>query len=85
VDLARERLRGIIEPATRVLGLEHPNAMRCQANLALVERATGNPGAEASISALRERLIDRVGEQHPIVVALQKRHYLYRIIDPHQF
>jgi hypothetical protein len=30
-------------------------------------------------------MVNRVGEAHPFVDGLDRRHYLYRILDPHQF
>ena len=82
---ARDLLTTTVEPILRVLGPEHPNAMRCEANLALVDRALGNPTADARIASLRDRIAERVAERHPIVEGLRRHRYLYRIIDPHQF
>lgn len=68
------------------LGEEHPNSLRCLGNVALVAHAVGRLGAEERIADVRERLIRRLNSStHPIVEGLRKRHYLYRIIDPHPF
>ncbi|MBB5869102.1 MinD-like ATPase involved in chromosome partitioning or flagellar assembly/tetratricopeptide (TPR) repeat protein [Allocatelliglobosispora scoriae] len=80
---------GLLEEAAlkmaEVLGDDHPNTLRCQGNIALVAHALGRAGAEERIADVRERLIRRLSSSHPIVEALRKRHYLYRIIDPHPF
>jgi hypothetical protein len=81
---------GLLEEAApkmvEVLGEDHPNTLRCQGNIALVAHALGRVGAEERIVDVRERLIRRLASSnHPIVEALRKRHYLYRIIDPHPF
>ncbi len=69
-----------------VLGPEHPNTLRCLANLALVMNEMGHPGAVDQIAEIHERLVRRLNStSHPIVEGLRKRHYLYRIIDPHPF
>ncbi|MCA2215727.1 FxSxx-COOH system tetratricopeptide repeat protein [Jidongwangia harbinensis] len=82
---AREALLGIADGVRRVFGPEHPNTFRFEANLALVEDALGADAVDDRLAALRERVILRLGETHPIVNGLDRRRYLYRIIDPHQF
>ena len=82
---AREVLRLRSSRILRVFGPEHPNAMRCEANVALMDRELGDKTADVRLATLRERLIERTNERHPVVSALQRRRYLYRIIDPHQF
>ena len=83
---ARERLLGIADTTRRVLGPDHPNTLRFEANLTLVEKELGDGTAEGRFAALRERMVNRLGgDRHPIVLGLERRQYLYRIIDPHQF
>ncbi|WP_436524796.1 FxSxx-COOH system tetratricopeptide repeat protein [Actinoplanes sp. HUAS TT8] len=82
---ARETLLSIGEGIRRVFGPEHPNTFRFEANLALVEDALGTEAADDRLAALRERVIVRLGATHPIVSGLDRRRYLYRLIDPHQF
>lgn len=82
---ARETLLGIAGGIRRVFGPEHPNTFRFEANLALVEEALGAEAADDRLAALRERVIIRLGDTHPIVSGLDRRRYLYRLIDPHQF
>ncbi|WP_238008258.1 FxSxx-COOH system tetratricopeptide repeat protein [Dactylosporangium sp. AC04546] len=81
----RVLLEEIADVLKHVFGPDHPNAIRCEVNIALMARHLGDENAEVRLAALRERLVDRVGERHPAVSALQRRRYLYRIIDPHQF
>jgi tetratricopeptide (TPR) repeat protein len=82
---ARARLLALSEIIPTVFGTNHPNTLRFEANLALMDIAAGDRTAEERITALRERMVNRVGEAHPIVDGLDRRHYLYRILDPHQF
>ncbi|MEV4276332.1 FxSxx-COOH system tetratricopeptide repeat protein [Actinoplanes xinjiangensis] len=85
LDAARARLIGIAEVVSEVFGPEHPNTLRFDSNLALMDLAAGERTAEDRLVSIRERMVNRVGENHPIVTGLDRRHYLYRIIDPHQF
>ncbi|MEV4350739.1 FxSxx-COOH system tetratricopeptide repeat protein [Actinoplanes sp. NPDC049596] len=82
---ARARLLAVVEAGPEVFGAEHPSTLRAEANLALMDLMIGDRGAEDRIVALRERMIARVGDHHPIVEGLDRRRFLYRIIDPHQF
>jgi tetratricopeptide (TPR) repeat protein len=85
IATARARLVIVAEVIPEVFGPDHPNALRFAANLALMDLALGDPAAEERVVELRERMVNRVGESHPIVAALDDRRYLHRIIDPHQF
>ena len=85
IATARSRLLVVADAVPVVFGPEHPNTLRFEANLALMDLAVGDRSAPERIAALRKRIASRVGEGHPIVEGLDRRHYLYRIIDPHQF
>ncbi|MFI6070545.1 FxSxx-COOH system tetratricopeptide repeat protein [Actinoplanes sp. NPDC051343] len=82
---ARHRLLALADVNAEVFGVNHPNHLRFEANLALMDLAAGDRTAEERVTTLRERMVNRVGESHPIVDGLDHRRYLYRIIDPHQF
>jgi hypothetical protein len=83
---ARTLLAGKIDAIRHTFGHDHPNTLRAEANLALMDRALGDAQADIRLATLRERLVNRLGgERHPIVAGLQRRSYLYRLIDPHQF
>jgi len=82
---ARETLLAIADGIRRVFGPDHPNTLRFEGNLALVDGALGAEDAGDRLAALRERMVSRLGEAHPIVSGLDRRRYLYRIIDPHQY
>jgi hypothetical protein len=69
---------------TRALDPQHPNTLRCLANLALVSRHLGRD-APASEASILQMLIERLGADHPAVGAMRERRYLHRIIDPHPF
>jgi hypothetical protein len=60
-----------------VLGDDHPFTLRCLANLCLVR--------SESAESIGERLALRIGRDHPAVVALRNREYLYRVLDPHPY
>ncbi|GLW35940.1 FxSxx-COOH system tetratricopeptide repeat protein [Actinoplanes regularis] len=85
IPAARARLIALAHTIPEVFGADHPNTLRFEANLALIDLARGDRTAEERIVELRERMVNRVGDDHPIVEALDHRRYLYRIIDPHQF
>ncbi|MFD0520097.1 tetratricopeptide repeat protein [Paractinoplanes durhamensis] len=85
LDAPRESMLAIAGTIERVFGADHPNTLRFMANLALMEQTLGDRTAEDRLAALRERIVARLGEDHPIVADLDRRSYLYRIIDPHQF
>jgi len=66
-----------------VLLPDHPDTVRGHANLALARRLRGGPVAgEAEIT---ERLVARLGSDHPAVEAFREHRYLHRVIDPHPF
>ncbi|WP_229074632.1 FxSxx-COOH system tetratricopeptide repeat protein [Actinoplanes sp. DH11] len=84
-EAARAMLLDMAADIRRVFGPDHPNTFRHEANLALIEEALGLEAADERLAALRERVVLRLGDTHPIVSGLDRRRYLYRIIDPHQF
>lgn len=83
--IARETLLDIGDGIRQVFGPEHPNTFRYEANLAMIEGALGAETADDRLAALRVRVVNKLKETHPIVSGLDRRRYLYRIIDPHQF
>ncbi|MBM2621094.1 tetratricopeptide repeat protein [Actinoplanes sp. LDG1-06] len=82
---ARESLLAIAQNTRRVLGAEHPNMLRFEANLAFIEGMLGDRTAGDRVAALRARTATRLGDEHPIIAGLENRSYLFRMIDPHQF
>jgi hypothetical protein len=49
--------------------------------LDLIDLADGERTAEGRLANIRERMVDRLGETHPIVTRFDRRHYVYRSID----
>lgn len=58
---------------TSVLGVEHPETVRVEANLAIVRRKTG--------SDIAFRLRRAFGDSHPVVQAVEQRRLTQRVID----
>ncbi|GAA1562285.1 hypothetical protein GCM10009827_099750 [Dactylosporangium maewongense] len=83
LDNAMETLERVAEQMQVVLLPDHPNALRCQANLSLVRQLAEVGGGDFvdRVAALEER----VGQQHPTVNALRRRELVHRIIDPHPY
>jgi hypothetical protein len=67
-----------------VLGPDHPNTLRCRANLAMVLGRVG-PAPEAELGQLTELLRRRIGDDHPSMEDLRHRRFMHRVIDPHQY
>jgi hypothetical protein len=76
-EAAADQLADLAERTADALGEEHPIALRCLANLCLVRSESADP--------VEERLARRLGTDHPAVVALRNREYLYRVLDPHPY
>ena len=86
-DAADQEALRLLHRATeglgRVLGEDHPNALRCRANLLLL-RERLEPGQWAQqLDATARRLARRLGEGHPAVSAIREKRFQRRIIDPH--
>jgi len=80
---AATQMAEITEQLEKVLLPDHPDTVRGHANLALARRLRGGPVAgEAEIT---ERLVARLGSDHPAVEAFREHRYLHRVIDPHPF
>lgn len=67
------------------MGAEHPDTLRCQANLALVLKELGSTSRSADADLIVARLAKAIGPSHPTVVALRGGRYAHRVIDPHPF
>ncbi|MEU4741996.1 FxSxx-COOH system tetratricopeptide repeat protein [Actinosynnema sp. NPDC023658] len=65
----------MLNRSTEILGADHPTTLACQANLAQDLRSLGR---EDEADALHQRAVgvlrDRLGDLHPAVVELTKRH-----------
>jgi hypothetical protein len=77
------RMTQITAQLEQVLGPDHPDTVRGQANLALARRVRRGPviGEEE----ITERLKVRLGPNHPAVDAFGEHRYLHRVLDPHPF
>jgi tetratricopeptide (TPR) repeat protein len=73
----------IVTKLERVLGADHPDTLRGAANLALARRAPGS--AVSGQERLTQRLVARLGPEHPAVLAFRDHRYLHRVLDPHPF
>ena len=77
-------LQDTVARQDRVIGPDHPDSLRAQANLQILLSALGRRG-DRSEREIVQQLVDRIGDKHPAVAALQRRTYLHRVIDPHPF
>ena len=82
-DRAIQTLTEIVVKMRSVLSPDHPNTLRCEANLSLVRQSAGV--ADTNLNDLIVALEDRVGQQHPTAHALRRRELVHRIIDPHPY
>jgi MinD-like ATPase involved in chromosome partitioning or flagellar assembly len=69
----------------RVLGPQHPDTLRCLANMLLTLHERGMDGALAERQQIIEMLVTLVGPDHPDVGALTGGTRLLRVIDPQPF
>ncbi|MFF5082058.1 FxSxx-COOH system tetratricopeptide repeat protein [Actinoplanes sp. NPDC000266] len=67
----------------RVLGEDHPNALRCRANLLLLQERLEPGRRSQQLDATARRLARRLGEGHLAVAAIRESKFQRRIIDPH--
>jgi hypothetical protein len=84
-DEALPALRELHGQLVEQLGDHHPDALRCEANLALVLAKVGRAGQDVDEVDVERRLKSRFGSSHPAVKAFQERDYLHRILDPHPY
>jgi cellulose biosynthesis protein BcsQ/tetratricopeptide (TPR) repeat protein len=68
----------------RTLGSQHPDALRCQANLLLTRQALGIDGSRER-QAVIDELASMVGPEHPDVVTATAGERLLCVIDPQPF
>jgi hypothetical protein len=80
---ALDQLADLAERTAAGLGAEHPITLRCLANLSLVRAGTGS--LDDDEARIRDRLARRLGTNHPAVVSLRSREFLYRVLDPHPY
>ncbi|BCJ39483.1 hypothetical protein GCM10010168_62690 [Actinoplanes ianthinogenes] len=73
----RELLTATADRIVVALGGTHPDTALSQANLALVRGTDHLP--------FLHRLAERVGSDHPSVRSLQRRRFVYRVLDPHTY
>ncbi|WP_433206673.1 FxSxx-COOH system tetratricopeptide repeat protein [Dactylosporangium sp. CS-047395] len=79
-----DRLDRVVHRLEAALGADHPDALRSRGNLAIAREATAR-SAGPERDRVADRLADRVGRQHPSVVALRAGRYVRLILDPHVY
>ena len=75
-------LRRAYDGLVRILGRDHTNTLRCQANLVVMQERVES-GRRAELEAVTRELTYRLGENHPAVEAVRESRLQRRIIDPH--
>ncbi|WP_433047379.1 FxSxx-COOH system tetratricopeptide repeat protein [Dactylosporangium sp. CS-033363] len=78
------RLEHVVQRLEATLGADHPDSLRSRGNLALAREEDG-PGASVERNRIADQLAERVGRNHPSVLALRERRYVRRILDPHVY
>jgi tetratricopeptide (TPR) repeat protein len=68
-----------------VLGADHPDTIGCEANTALLSEQLRMPGFEALLENALERLVLRLGRNHPSVDTLRQGRLIHWIVEPHPF
>jgi len=74
----------VVSERERVLGSQHPDTLRCQANLLLTRQALGADGSRERQAVIAE-LASMVGSGHPDVTAAEEGERLLCMIDPQPF
>ena len=69
----------------RALGKEHPDTLRCRANLLLTLIQQGDQAAEPERDRVVERLARILGTDHHSVATLRGGRRLMRALDPQPF
>ena len=78
-----ERLRSTLAKLTRVLGPEHPDALVCQADLAVTLRGQGRfEESEELATAILAGLERVLGRNHPDIVQLRAGQRINRDLEP---
>ncbi len=80
-------LRLLLERLRQRIGPDHPDTLRCAANVALLlrHRPFGDEPTDVDGVQVLTRLRARLGVAHPAVAAFEERRYLYRVLDPHPY
>jgi hypothetical protein len=78
-------LRDVAAWMAQTLGPDHPDTLSCEANLALTLREAGEPGVEADLNRVLERLAEVLGGGHPTLARLRSGRLVHRVLDPHPF
>ncbi|MFI1995262.1 hypothetical protein [Actinoplanes sp. NPDC020271] len=76
-DAGHDVLADVVQRLAVALGDNHPDTYVSGANLAIAEKGDH--------VAVVDRLAERVGPGHPVVRALQRRHRVRRVLDPHTY
>jgi tetratricopeptide (TPR) repeat protein len=75
----------VLAARTKVLGLQHPDTLRCRANLLLTLRQRGiNASADERQRVIAE-LTELLGAGHPDVAEARVNHRLFCVINPQPF
>jgi Lhr-like helicase len=73
------------EALARVLTPDHPDTLRCRANLLLTRQQRGDRTAATQRAAAIDQLAVQLGENHPDVNMLREERRLMRSLDPQPF
>jgi hypothetical protein len=73
------------ESLARALGPDHPDVLRCRANLLLTREQLGAPGAVPELDRVIGQLAAMIGADHPHLRALREERRLMRTLDPQPF
>ena len=75
----------VLAERTRVLGPEHPDTLRCQANLLLTRHQQGANGQPTERQRVIRELALMLGANHPDVAAAGASRRLFCVVNPQPF
>ena len=85
LDQAEEIEVNVAMDVTDVLRADHPDTLRCRANLLLTRRQRGNPAASAELEQVIDNLAEVLGTGHPHIEQLREGHRLFYTLDAQPF
>jgi MinD-like ATPase involved in chromosome partitioning or flagellar assembly/tetratricopeptide (TPR) repeat protein len=85
LDDAAALEKQVLDDRIKVLGSEHPDTLRSQANQLLTQQLMGVNGQSGRRQDIIEALTEQLGSEHPDVAAASRNGRLFCMIDPQPF
>ncbi|GGM39700.1 FxSxx-COOH system tetratricopeptide repeat protein [Dactylosporangium sucinum] len=84
LDDGRDLLSKALDRLREELGNDHPDTLRTAGNLAIANQSSPEAPRLERIR-IADQLANRIGQDHPSVLALREGRYIRRILDPHPY